>query len=401
MTVRIERLHRPEFVSACVLCALLLSAADGAVALGQTVGPPDCGAPASAAARDTATGTGPAPIAFTTVADVPLPGSATRFDYQSLDDAGGRLYLAHMGAGQVIAIDTRRRSVLGVVEGLPRVTGVRAVPELQRLYASPTGLHAVAIIDPKTLKLVGRVGSIGFPDGIAWAPTAQKVFVSDESGGGELVIDATRDRAAGTIPLGGEAGNTIFDPGSGCILVAVQTRNEVAAIDPAGQRVVGRYRLAGAARPHGLALDAARRLLFVANEENATLLVVDLRTMRVIGRHRVGPDPDVLAFDPGWRRLYVAAESGSITAFEERAGGLVRVGALELPQAHSVAVSPATHLLYVPLADVGGRPVLRIMESRRRGRLAPAGREGPGHPIPPAGPRRAVSEHPSRGRPTQ
>jgi DNA-binding beta-propeller fold protein YncE len=377
LTVRIERLRRLEFVSVCALGALLLSAVDGAVALGQTVGPPNCGASASAAARDTNTGSGPAPITFWTVADIQLPGSATRFDYQSLDGAGGRLYLAHMGAGQVIAVDTRRHNVLGVVEGLPRVTGVLAVPGLRRLYASPTGIHAVAIIDTKTLKIVGRVGPIGFPDGIAYAPTAQKVFVSDESGGGELVIDAARDRAAGTIPLGGEAGNTVFDPGSGCILVAVQTRNEVAAIDPAGRRVVGRYRLAGAARPHGLALDPARRLLFVANEENATLLVVDLRTMRITGRHPVGRDPDVLAFDPGWRRLYVAAESGSITAFEERAGGLVRVGALELPDAHSVAVSPTTHLLYVPLADVGGRPVLRIMEASAppaAGRGDPGGR---------------------------
>jgi DNA-binding beta-propeller fold protein YncE len=308
-------------------------------------------------------------MAFKPVADVPLPGSATRFDYQTLDDPGGRLYIAHMGAGQVIAVDTRRRRVLGVVEGLPRVTGVLAVPELQRLYASPTGLHAVAIIDAKTLQIVDRVGRIGFPDGIAYAPTARKIFVSDESGGGELVIDARQDRATGTIALGGEAGNTVFDPGSGCILVAVQTRNEVVAIDPASERLVGRYRLAGAARPHGLSVDAARRLPFVANEENATLLVVDLRTMRVTGGHPIGQDPDVLAFDPGWRRLYVAAESGSITAFEEREGGLVQAGALKLPHAHSVAVSPATHLLYVPLANVRGRPVLRILEATRPGAL--------------------------------
>ncbi len=328
-----ERLRRLELVSACSLGALLLPAATG----------------------------GSASITFTTVADVPLPDGASRFDYQSLDDAGGRLYLAHMGAGQVIAVDTRQRHVLGVVEGLPRVTGVLALPERRRLYASATGLHAVAIIDTKTLKLVDRVGRIGFPDGMAYAPAAGKLFVSDEAGGGELVIDAAGDRATGTIPLGGEAGNTIFDPGSGRILVAVQTRNELAAIDPANDRVVGRYRLAGAARPHGLALDAARRLLFVANEENATLLVVDLHTMRVTGRHRVGLDPDVLAFDAGWRRLYVAAESGSITAFEEQADELIRVGALKLPHAHSVAVSPATHLLYVPLADVGGRPVLRVL----------------------------------------
>jgi hypothetical protein len=33
-----------------------------------------------------------------------------------------------------------------------------------------------------------------------------------------------------------------------------------------------------------------------------------------------------------------------------------------MPHAHSVAVDPRTHLLYFPLQDIGGRPVLRIME---------------------------------------
>ena len=29
------------------------------------------------------------------------------------------------------------------------------------------------------------------------------------------------------------------------------------------------------------------------------------------------------------------------------------------PNAHSVSVDPATHVVYMPLTDVGGRPVLR------------------------------------------
>jgi hypothetical protein len=316
---------------------------------------------ASAAPVSGAVQVGSAGPVLQVVADLPLGGAATRFDYQSLDEAGGRLYLAHMGAGAVIAVDTRRRSVVGVVEGLPRVTGVWAVPELERLYASATGLHQVAIIDTRVLRVIARVGPIGFPDGIAYAPNVRKIFVSDEAGGGELVIDAARDRAAGMIPLGGDAGNTIYDSVSGRILVAVQTRDEVVAIDPARERIVGRYALAGADGPHGMAIDAARRLLFVANEGNATLLVVDLRTMRVIGRHPVGEEPDVLAFDPGWRRLYVAAEPGSSTVLDERGDGLVRRDLLRLEGAHSVSVSAATHLVYVPLADLGGRPVLRIL----------------------------------------
>jgi DNA-binding beta-propeller fold protein YncE len=300
----------------------------------------------------------PAPLRL--VADVPLPGSATRFDYQSLDETRGRLYLAHMGGGDVLAFDIGARRVVASASGLPGVTGVLAVPALDRVYASATGLHRVAILT-SALAPVARVGRIGFPDGLAYAPSVRKIYVSDESGGGELVIDAARDRDSGTIPLGGEAGNTVYEPRSGRILVALQTRNELAAIDPAADRVVARVSLAGADRPHGMLVDTARHRLFVANERSATLFVVDLTTMRVTGRAPVGDEPDVLAYDTGLGRLYVAAESGNVTVLDVRGAAPVALGTIAIPHAHSVSVSPTTHLVYLPLQSVNGRPVLRIM----------------------------------------
>ena len=304
---------------------------------------------------------------LTTVADVPLPGPAVRFDYQSLDIRSDRLYIAHMGADEVVVVNVKSRRVEGTVAGLPGVTGVWAVPALGRVYASVTGLHQVAVIDAHTLQVTARLGNIGFPDGIAYAPDQQKVYVSDESGGGELVLDARAGTVLRTIPLDGEAGNTLFDPGSRCILVAVPTKNQVWVIDPVSDRVLGRFDLAGAERPHGMAIDAARRIAFVANERDARLQIVDLRTMKVTGSVPVGRDPDVLAFDPGWQRLYVASEPGLVSVFTEEGSTLVHNGDVQLPHAHSVAVDPRTHLVYLPLQDVDGRPVLRIMSG-----LAPA-----------------------------
>ncbi len=302
------------------------------------------------------------------VADIPLPGPAVRFDYQSLDTTSDRLYISHMDAGEMLVFDVKTRRVAARVAGLPRVTGVYAVPELGKVYASATGRDDVAVIDARSDRIVARLGRIGFPDGIAYAPRVKKIYVSDESGGGELVIDGPGDRVATKIPLGGEAGNTIYDPGSGHILVAVQTRNEIAEIDPATDRVIARYALPGSSHPHGLALDPARRLLFAANEESGTVLTVDLGTMRVLDNHRVGEGPDVLAFDAGPRVLYVASESGVVSVFAERDSGLAPLGEIRMPDAHTVAVDPRTHLVYFPLQNLHGRPVLRIMERPLGGR---------------------------------
>jgi DNA-binding beta-propeller fold protein YncE len=298
------------------------------------------------------------------VVDIPLPGRPVRFDYQSQDPQSGRLYISHMNDGHVEVFDTRSRKVVGRVAGTPTVTGVLVVPELNKLYASVAGRRHVAVIDMDSLTIRATPGPIRFPDGLAYAPEAKWVFVSDESGGGELVIDGLTDKVVGRIPLGGEAGNTKYDAGAGCLLVAVQTLNQIVAIDPTSAKVVGRYAPVGADHPHGMYVDAPDRLLFVANQGNATLQVVDLRAMQVTTTLKVGEDPDVLAFDPEWHRLYVATEVGGLWVYHVQGKRLVTEGVLDIPHAHTVSVDTSTHLVYLPLQDVEGRPMLRILSGR-------------------------------------
>jgi len=267
-----------------------------------------------------------------------------------------------MGADQVVVVDTATQRVVGTISDVKTPTGVLAVPEFRRIFAAAAGSHDVAIIDANSLEVIAHVGQIGFPDGLDYAPTVKQVFVSDESGGGELVINATTNDVVTTIDIGGEAGNTHFDPGSGCVLVAVQSQNQLAVIDPTTDRLVGRYDLdASCQTPHGFLIDAPRRQAFVTCEESATLLVVDLQTMAVTATYPVGGGPDVLAFDPGWRRLYVASESGIVSIFDERGAALQPVGEYQAPHAHTVAVDPRTHQIYLPLEDIDGKPVLRIL----------------------------------------
>jgi hypothetical protein len=58
------------------------------------------------------------------IADVPLTGSASRFDHQSLESTTGRLFVSHMGAGQLVVFDVRAGRVIGNLDGFPTVTGV-------------------------------------------------------------------------------------------------------------------------------------------------------------------------------------------------------------------------------------------------------------------------------------
>lgn len=296
------------------------------------------------------------------VADVPLPGAAVRFDYQSFDRTHGRLYIAHMNDDHLVVFDVKKREVVANLEGFPNVHGVLAVPEINRIFASATGEHQLAIVDMETLKTLAKAGPIKYPDGIAYVPDAKRVFVSDEHGDADAVIDANSNSLIATIKLGGGAGNTVYDPGSGRILVAVHEKNELVSIDPATAQIIGHHPVPGIESPHGIALDVDARLAFVAGEDNGKLAVLDLTNGQVLATYPVGKDPDVLAFDPGLKVLYVSAESGDVRVFEENGRSLKAIGQLSMPHAHTVAVDPDTHFVYFPLQNVNGKPVLRIME---------------------------------------
>jgi YVTN family beta-propeller protein len=296
------------------------------------------------------------------VADVSLPGGTTRFDYQSLDAKTGRLYLSHMGDGNVVVFDTKTNKVLANIPGFPTVTGVLVLPALKSVYASVTRNHEVAVLDTEKLTVSKRIKDGKFPDGLAYSPETHKVFVSDEAGGVETVIDAQRNERVNTIQMGGEVGNTQYDPVSHLIYACVQTRNEFVEINPETDKIQARYHLSGGEHPHGFYIDDQNGKAYIACEGDNKLLVFDMKNHSVENVFPVADAPDVLAFDRGLQLLYVACESGAVSLFRCSRGKLEKVGNVNVgPNSHSVSVDSETHRAYFPLKNVNGSPVLRIM----------------------------------------
>ncbi|MGW3094875.1 hypothetical protein ACWDCC_15625 [Streptomyces sp. NPDC001102] len=294
-----------------------------------------------------------------------LPGNNSRFDYESLDSDRKLLFIAHLGAGQVIEVDARANRVVRTIDGLPGVHGVLAVPDRHRVYATATDADQVAIIDEATGKVLHRSPTGAYPDGLAYDPQHGTVWTTNESGGSETVIDADSGTVRGTVAVGGEAGNVAYDPATHQMLIAVQTRNGLAVIDPATLHVTRRIPLPGCDHDHGLTLAPADRLAFVACDGNARLLTVDLTTFRVTGTDRVGNEPDVVAYDPAARRLYVASESGWVTTADNHGRHLTVTGRDHLADgAHVVAVDSSTHRSYFPIPHGShGHPALLVYRS--------------------------------------
>jgi DNA-binding beta-propeller fold protein YncE len=247
------------------------------------------------------------------------------------------------------------------------VHGVAVAADRHLVLATATAEKTLAIIDDRTFQVRSRVPAGEYPNGLAYDPKSGRAFVSSNTGMGVGVIDVAGARALPGIDVGAGAGNTQYDPESGHVLAAVHGRAYLADIDPVALRETARIALHGVQSCHGLLVASGLHLAFAACHGSApALVVVDLATRQQTAALPLPPDVDVLAFDPGLGRLYAASEPGTVAVFGVAADRSVAelgrgfVG----PNAHSVAVDPATHRVYFPLANVAGRPVLRVMEAR-------------------------------------
>lgn len=295
----------------------------------------------------------------------PRHGKLPRMDYETIDPDRRMLYVAYPGANEILVFDLNRNEVVGHIQSLRSVHGVSAISAFHRLYAAVSGGDQLATIDERSQKIVARASVGAYPDGIAYDPRNRKLFVSNAHATSDSVVDTTTGRVA-SIALGGEPGNVQYDAATGQVFSVVGSRNELVAIDPRKNHIVARYPLPGCDHDHALLIDAPRRLAFVACERNARLVVLDMTTLKEQSTYQVGADPDIMAFDAGLGRLYVAAESGDVAVFQVQGRSLQPLGLGCLAyEAHTVAVDPQTHRVYFGLQNVDGRPIIRVMEPTR------------------------------------
>jgi YVTN family beta-propeller protein len=300
-------------------------------------------------------------FALPSVGNVELPGPAVRFETMSLDTADNRLFLAHADANQVVAVDVRTNTVVGTVDNIQRVIGLAASPELARTYAGGTAHGEIVVIDSRTLAELARTPGVGYPIALAYAPNPRRLFVADGEGTKAFVFDVFANAVSAQIPLGASASGAAYDPVSACVLMTVGS--QLVVLDPETDSVAARIPLPGVLGAHAIAIDAARRVAFVSSQANASVAVVDLTAGRVTSTVTVGRAPEGVAFDPGWGRLYVGSETGTVSVFTELPGPsitLAHEGDVIIAHGHTLVVDPRTHLLYLALEEAGGRPRLLI-----------------------------------------
>ncbi|ATZ28019.1 YncE family protein [Streptomyces lavendulae] len=211
--------------------------------------------------------------------------------------------------------------------------------------------------------------------------------VVSQSGPTVSFFDAASDRHLGSVEVLAEPHELCFDPTerllwcttayrSGYYHANGGRRTELTVIDPDTRRIVEVVDLAPEHGPHGLALDPARRLLYVSVEGSADrpggVVVVDTRTRRPVGRIDTdAPGPHWFAIDPAGRTGYATNKEAPFVSIVDLERGVL-TGKAEVPGSEGLAVSADGTHAFVAAPYAGSfstaaerpTPGIRVIDAR-------------------------------------
>jgi len=286
---------------------------------------------------------------YSVVNTIHLPG-AGGWDYLSVDESTGRLFLSHGTVVQVVDIKTG--TLVGTIQNTPGVHGIAFALDLNKGFISAGRDTSVIVFDLKTLEFIARVKVTGNnPDAIMFDPYSQKVFTFNGRGKNATVIDAKTNQVVGTIALEGKPEFPVSD-GNGKIYVNIEDKSLISVINASTLKVEQNWSIAPGEEPSGLAFDNITHRLFSVCS-NKLIVIVDSESGKVITTLPIGDGCDGVKFDPELKRIYTSNGEGTMTIIQEEDANTFKV-IENLPTqsgARTLVVSLKTHHIYLPTAE--------------------------------------------------
>jgi YVTN family beta-propeller protein len=292
---------------------------------------------------------------YTVRANYPLAGPG-RWDLLAVDPGRNHLFVTRSDHVQVM--DTRSGELLATIEGTDGAHGIAIAPSVRRGYVTNGRSNTVTEFDLATLQRVRDLPVSGqSPDAALFDAASGHVFVMNARSNNASVLDPASGKEIATIAFDGNPELAASD-GHGHVFVNIEDQGKVDDIDVETLQVLHSWPLPGCEEPSGLALDADHARLFSVCQ-NGVMAITDARTGRQVARIDIGEGPDGAAFDPQAQLAFSPnGKSGTLTLVHEDDPEHFRVVQTLATQAsaRTIALDPASQLLYLPAARFGPRP---------------------------------------------
>jgi DNA-binding beta-propeller fold protein YncE len=215
-------------------------------------------------------------------ASVALPGGPpVGMDYLAYDAANGRIWVPAGNTGHVDVVDVATGKVASVGgfptapprrPGRPRMGPSSAAVGDGVVWIGNRANNEICAIDARSLTRGPCHPLPSMPDGLAYVAATHEVWVTTPSDRSITVVDVSGKGVAApvAIKIDGDPEGYVVDAARGLFYTNVEDKDRTLEIDVRTRKVVASWPAGcGAAGPRGLALDAGRRLLFVACTDGA------------------------------------------------------------------------------------------------------------------------------------
>ncbi|HEY0420187.1 MAG TPA: hypothetical protein VGC80_11790 [Acetobacteraceae bacterium] len=254
-----------------------------------------------------------------------IPGPGAAWDYVTLDEARGRLFIGHRSLGLQV-FDLASRRLLATVEGTPAASSNGAVlmPEFDLGISN----NENGTVTPFTLSTLEARPAVKLGDELDtshYDPGAKRILVNMAPGKeatDAAVLDVPSLAVAGTIRVpsrkleGGEG------DGAGAFFLAARDVDKVFRMDLKAMRITAEWPAPGCAQTNSLALDVAHRRIMLgcrgSETEKPSFAVMDADTGKVVFTAEIGGGNDGLVYDAATRRVFLANGVGAVlNVFEQ------------------------------------------------------------------------------------
>ena len=228
----------------------------------------------------------------------------------------GRSMMAVDPPRRIGAIDRRRMSIEEIDVFFPRPHALVVDPRRTRVFSASLVENRMAVVDfgSGDVDLVDVPGPPHTLVQFAMSPDGARFVATAQLTGKLLVFDAERAAMVAELDVGTQPWHPVFSPDGGRVYLGAKEDDAVVVVNARTWEVEKRITAPGIAEPHGSAVTADGRYLFVSNRnlkgtyrprrpvdrnsDVGTLVKIDTRALEVVQTIEVGAYPAGISIGP-------------------------------------------------------------------------------------------------------
>ena len=254
-----------------------------------------------------------------------IEGPGSGWDYVTLDQKSGRLFIGHRKEGLQV-FDTAARKVVATIAGTPAASanGATLMPEFD-LGISNNENGTIIPFRLSTLEAAAPIVLGEELDTSHYDAATHRVVVNMAAGkdGTDLVLlEVPSLKVAGSVRVPARKPEAGEGDGTGQFFIAARDTNKVYRIDLRSLQITADWPTPGCAQTNGLAVDKVGRRIFLGCRGSDTVkpsfAVMDADTGKILFTAEIGGGNDSVIYDPDRRRIFLANGVGAVlNVFEQ------------------------------------------------------------------------------------